>query len=128
MTDNCYCDSGLSFADCCGPYLDESRQPPSPVALMRSRYSAFVTGNADYLLNTWEASFRPKTLTIDPEQRWIGLKVLDHGEHEPGKSGWVHFIARYKIGGKAHRMEERSLFSAHAGRWYYQQPEPNQED
>lgn len=127
MAGSCYCDSELSFADCCEPYLRELADPPTPVALMRSRYCAFATGNVEYLLATWDEAFRPNKLTIDPEQKWIGLKVLDHGEHEPGKLGWVHFVARYKAAGKGYRVEERSLFLVRKGRWYYQQPDLSQE-
>lgn len=127
MPSNCYCDSGLSFAECCEPYLLGMADPPNPAALMRSRYTAFAKGDTEYLLASWDEAFRPESLSIDPEQKWIGLKVLGHGEHEPGKSGWVHFVARYKIAGKGHRLEERSLFSVHKGRWYYQQPDSSQE-
>jgi SEC-C motif-containing protein len=127
MANKCYCDSGLFFDQCCEPYLNYSQQPPSPVALMRSRYSAFATGNAEYLISTWDEAFRPKTLSLEPEQKWIGLKVLSHGEDINGTSGWVHFIARYKIAGKAQRLEERSLFSVHNKRWYYQQPDTHQD-
>jgi SEC-C motif-containing protein len=31
----------------------------------------------------------------------------------------VEFVARYKIGGRAHRMHEVSRFVCEDGRWYY---------
>ncbi len=45
----CPCSSGLDFASCCEPYLTGAKLPPAPEALMRSRYSAFATGNITYL-------------------------------------------------------------------------------
>jgi SEC-C motif-containing protein len=44
----------LAFARCCGPYLADIEDRPAPDAesLMRSRYSAFVLQDADYLLAT----------------------------------------------------------------------------
>lgn len=128
MSDTCHCDSGLPFGQCCEPYLNGVANAPTPVALMRSRYSAFVLNNLDYLIYSWHPDNCPSDLSLDPDQHWIGLKVLDHGEYEPRKSGWVHFVARYKLAGKAHRLEERSLFSYGSGRWYYRHPDQQQED
>ena len=43
---------------------------------MRSRYSAFVVGDADHLLATWHPATRPPSLELHPEVRWTGLDVL----------------------------------------------------
>ncbi len=43
---------------------------------MRSRYAAFVVGDAAYLLRTWHASTRPRRLRLDPGETWLGLEVL----------------------------------------------------
>ena len=45
---------------------------------MRSRYSAFVLKNADYLAATWHPDFRPAALdlTESPAPRWLGMKLL----------------------------------------------------
>ena len=49
---NCPCGSGRTLDQCCGPYLDGTAKAPTPEALMRSRYSAFVTVNVDHLERT----------------------------------------------------------------------------
>ena len=113
----CHCDLDSEFEQCCGQYLSGEAVPATPEALMRSRYSAFVMTNRQYLLDTWHADFTPGQLQLDSAQRWLGLKVLDFGSS--ANSGWVKFVARYKINGKAHRLEEHSLFSCQDGRWYY---------
>ncbi len=126
MPGSCYCDSGKAFADCCEPFLDGRKVPPTAVALMRSRYSAFATGNTGYLEQSWHAKHQPESLQLNADQQWIGLKVLDH--YENGDTAGVHFIARYKIAGKGYRMEENSLFSRVDGRWYYCEPDPTIEN
>jgi SEC-C motif-containing protein len=91
---------------------------------MRSRYSAFVLGRAEYLLATWHPSTRPASLGLEAlaTRRWLGLKVL---AHEPGvDEARVEFVARFKEGGRATRQHERSRFLREDGRWYYVDGEP----
>ena len=110
----------LAYADCCGRYVEhfDTEPAPSAEALMRSRYSAFVRENAAYLLATWHASTRPAQLDFEPGAKWLGLEVradAQTGEH----SAEVEFVARYRVGGRAVRLHERSRFVREQGRWYY---------
>ena len=41
---------------------------------MRSRYTAFVKEDKDYLLRTWHESTRPKELDFEP-LHWRSLKI-----------------------------------------------------
>ncbi len=85
---------------------------------MRSRYSAFVRGHADYLLATWHRSERPTTLELEPNARWLGLQVRQHQAIDAERAE-VEFVARYRIAGRAVRQHERSRFVREDGRWYY---------
>ena len=87
---------------------------------MRSRYSAYVLGLEPYLLATWHASTRPTALDLDKETspRWLGLDIKRHQATDPD-SAVVEFVARYKTGGRAHRLHEASRFVREDGRWYY---------
>lgn len=85
---------------------------------MRSRYSAFVLGRADYLLATWHASRRPPTLDFEPGAKWLGLEVRAHRATGPDHAE-VEFVARWRVAGRATRMHERSRFMREEGRWYY---------
>ena len=116
----CWCESGLSRRDCCEPLLLGKADAPTALALMRSRYSAYVTGDRDYLLATWDEATRPDALRLDPEQRWLGLKIyrVEEGGAEDDK-GVVEFAARFKLQGRGHRLRELSRFRRHAGRWVY---------
>ncbi|WP_290786230.1 YchJ family metal-binding protein [Halomonas sp.] len=75
----CPCRSGRALTDCCGRYHADE-WPPTPEALMRSRYSAFVLDLPDYLLATWHPSSRPSSLGADAATVWKRLEVLESGE------------------------------------------------
>jgi SEC-C motif domain protein len=86
---------------------------------VRSRYSAFVLDLRDYLLATWHPDHRPAS--IDPPEpglRWLGLEVKRAALLGPDQ-GEVSFVARSKLGGRAHRLVERSGFVREGGRWFY---------
>jgi SEC-C motif-containing protein len=85
---------------------------------MRSRYSAFVLGNQPYLLATWHPSTRPATLELDTDAQWLGLQVRDDQTLDDDHAE-VEFVARYRLGGKAVRLHERSRFVHEAGVWWY---------
>jgi SEC-C motif-containing protein len=110
----------LAWADCCGRYVEHFDTTPAPDAesLMRSRYSAFVHERTDYLLATWHASTRPAQLETDAGTRWLGLEVRAH-QAVDATHAEVEFVARYRIGGRAVRLHERSRFVREEGRWFY---------
>jgi SEC-C motif-containing protein len=91
---------------------------PDAEALMRSRYSAFVLQQADYLRATWHVSTRPETLDFESGARWLGLEVQRCQLTGPD-SAEVEFVARYRLGGKATRLHEKSRFVREDGRWWY---------
>jgi SEC-C motif-containing protein len=87
---------------------------------MRSRYSAFVLGLADYLLATWHASTRPGELDLRDEAgtKWLGLEIKRHQAQDAGHA-IVEFVARYRVAGRGHRLHETSRFVREDGRWFY---------
>jgi SEC-C motif domain protein len=115
----CPCASGKQYADCCGRFHAGSAAPTAE-ALMRSRYSAYVRADEAYLLATWHASTRPAQLDLaaDADTRWLGLAIKRHAATGADQAV-VEFVARYKIGGRAHRLHEVSRFVREDGRWYY---------
>jgi SEC-C motif-containing protein len=94
-------------------------QAPDAEALMRSRYSAYALGLADYVRDTWHPRTRPTALEADPPGlRWLGLEVRRHAAQGEDRAT-VEFIARSKLGGRAHRLHETSHFERVDGRWLY---------
>ena len=86
MVNKCYCDTGLLFEDCCGLYLQNNKTAPTALALMRSRYSAYATHNADYLLKTTyvsERKYYSKTeiLKWATSNKWQKLEILSFTEN-----------------------------------------------
>lgn len=116
----CPCGSGKPYAACC-ELLHQGRPAADAEALMRSRYSAYALGMEAYLLQTWHVSTRPAGLDLEKEEapaKWIGLEVRRHAV--TGKdSATVEFVARCRVGGRAHRLHEVSRFVREDGRWYY---------
>ena len=110
----------MTYAACCGRYLDHWDEQPAPDAesLMRSRYSAFVLQRADYLLATWHAPQRPPSVDFDPGARWLGLEVRA-ARATGDDTAEVEFVARHRIAGRAVRLHERSRFVREGGRWFY---------
>ncbi|MCD7100163.1 YchJ family metal-binding protein [Stenotrophomonas sp. MMGLT7] len=121
-TDPCPCGLPRDYARCCGRY-HAGEPAPDAEALMRSRYSAYVRHDADYLLASWHPSTRPAELSLDdaPGGRtvWLGLDV-QQASQTGADAAEVVFVARYRIGGgRAVRMVEHSRFVREDGRWYY---------
>lgn len=83
---------------------------------MRSRYSAYVIGNLDYILATWHPSTRPTDMLLDEDTRWYRLDILATTKGGPlDREGTVEFEAFYR-GGSQH---ENSSFVREQGRWLY---------
>ncbi|MFC2992337.1 YchJ family protein [Halomonas tibetensis] len=112
----CPCGSGRPLTDCCARH-HAGVPAPTPEALMRSRYSAFVLDLPDYLLATWHPSSRPSSLGADAATVWKRLEVLESGEED--ERGWVHFRATFREGKHWSLLEESSRFVREAGRWFY---------
>ena len=112
----CPCGTGLPYADCCGRLHDGTAAAATAEQLMRSRYSAFVVGDAAYLLQTWHPSTRPRSLELDPEVRWTGLEIVaTTGGSMLETEGIVEFRAHRRDG----EQSELSRFRRENGRWFY---------
>ena len=88
---------------------------------MRSRYSAYVLQNADYLLATWHKTTRPKQLDFSKDNTtWQKLEIL-HTKKGGAKDdkGRVEFNAYMLDGEMRLMMHEISRFKKIAGRWFY---------
>lgn len=116
----CPCLSGDTYGSCCGPFHSGDATAPTAVRLMRSRYSAFVVGDEQYLLDTWHPATRPASIDLDPAVRWMSLEVLGTVHGGPFDSeGIVEFMAHYRANGEGARQHETSSFVRDAGRWLY---------
>ena len=116
--DSCPCGSTRRYAECCG-HWHAGGPAPDPQSLMRSRYSAYVLCNEQYLLATWHPSTRPDSIPFSKNQKWLGLSVIDTSVTGDA-SAEVEFIARSRVSNAAAvRQHERSRFVREGGRWFY---------
>jgi len=115
----CFCDTGLPFDDCCGLYLINNQKAPTALALMRSRYSAYATQNADYLLETTHVSERAyyskeEILKWATSNKWQKLEILSSSEET------VEFKAYFMdLNNKPQIHYEFSTFKFENSSWYY---------
>lgn len=111
----CPCGSGAPFGGCCLPVHVGERQAETAEELMRTRYSAYVVGDSDYIWRTWHPRTRPDAVTnLGPV--WTRLEIIDSVAGGPGDdSGEVEFRAHHREG----ILHERSRFAVRAGRWFY---------
>lgn len=87
---------------------------------MQSRFSAFATSNATYLLETWHSSTRPSELVLDEGIRWLDLEIVESARGGPfDEDGLVEFRAHYRKADARAVLEERSTFVREDGRWRY---------
>lgn len=121
----CPCGNPDGYASCCGR-LHAGEPAATAVALMRSRYSAYVLKREEYLLATWHADTRPPALALlaqQPPPTWLGLEIRSEHQRDADHAR-VEFIARYRLGGgRAQRQHEESRFVREDGRWYYRDGE-----
>ncbi len=118
--DLCPCESGQTFKSCCQPYVEQKQDAATAQALMRSRYTAFVLQNQDYLRYSWHPENCPVEIRLNTETRWLGLSIKNTVAGDINdENGQVEFVARSKNRGKAHRLHENSRFCRYHKRWVY---------
>ncbi|MYN14276.1 hypothetical protein GSY71_14125 [Pusillimonas sp. TS35] len=118
---SCPCGDTASYEACCGRWHHGPRHLMAPDAqtLMRSRYTAFVLDELQYLLDTWHVSTRPQTLDGNaPGVKWLGLTVRN-ARAQDADHATVEFVARSRHNGHAVRLHEISRFVRENGRWFY---------
>lgn len=115
----CHCCSNKPYSLCCAPFIEGKELPPTPLALMRSRYSAYVLANATYLIDTTHPSTRhlhskKSILQWSQSNVWKALEIVEVYDDV------VAFKAIYQ-NSEQEVVEhfERSNFAKLGQRWYY---------
>jgi SEC-C motif-containing protein len=120
---NCPCGSGAAYASCCGKY-HEGAFPENALALMRSRYSAYAKGLADYIITTThpdyrqeEKPWRASIVSFCQNTHFVRLEVLSFEEGEP--VSFVTFNAHLEQNHQPVLLHEKSRFEKVNGKWFY---------
>lgn len=136
-TEKCPCGSQQTYTVCCQPLhlavqikqpvsdrVDTSIIAQTPEQLMRSRYSAFVMKNFNYILCTHHQAYlnglNLAQLSAGPHPQWLGLDVIEASPVSTRDTqGFVTFKAWYVLDGELDAIYERSEFLRENGQWYY---------
>ncbi len=117
----CPCGSDKPLSECCGPIIAGSPAPTAE-ALMRSRYSAFVTHQLDHIERSHAPEIREDFNRAEAERmaeecEWQGLEI--RSATEDGDSAEVEFVIRFSRQNKDMIQLERSSFRRENGEWLY---------
>ncbi|MCP5463779.1 MAG: YchJ family protein [Deltaproteobacteria bacterium] len=127
----CPCGSGINFEGCCQPFHLGLEKAETAEALLRSRYSAFVSGAVPYIMETHHPEKRNE---IDEngirdwaeQATWYGLEIANvEGGGKDDDEGVIEFYAKYNQEGKTYNHHELSLFKKHDGAWYFYDVQKN---
>lgn len=124
--EKCPCGSGLDYGLCCGQYISGAKDAPTAEALMRSRYTAYVVHEIDYIMDTCTRSDKEREIDREATEKWsrdsqwMGLKILktEKGKEEDSE-GVVEFTATYSQKGLVDVHHEVAKFVKQAGFWMY---------
>ncbi len=121
----CPCGSGRTYEDCCETLIKGAGKALTAEQVMRSRYSAYVKVETDYLFETTHPAHRQGydhkgTRQWAENSLWEGLEILDTrgGQPEDGE-GQVEFIARYREKGLSKQYHELANFKKENDTWYF---------
>jgi SEC-C motif domain protein len=133
--EKCPCASGNSYDECCKPYIKGVKEAETAEKLMKSRYSAFVKADVDYLYRTVSPT-QQKDFNIEETKDWAqnsewkGLEIVEAVDGGPDdEKGTVEFIARFKQNKKDVTHHELASFEKIDGKWIFMDgvvPKPKQ--
>jgi len=115
----CFCGSDQPYSRCCGPIIKGTVKAISAEKLMRSRYSAYVMAEVDYLFETTHISKRTGLDKKEIEQwaktnHWLQLEIIK------AEIFSVEFKAYFRDrSGKKQVHHEKSAFVFENGNWFY---------
>lgn len=115
----CFCGTVKTFDQCCKPFLEGSALPQTAEELMRSRYTAYVLVNADYIIKTTHPKTRylhkkSDILEWANDSEWLRLEVIAAQDNQ------VVFKAYYRDKNQQIITHlENSLFERVDGTWFY---------
>ncbi len=116
----CPCNSGRSYPSCCEPLIAGNKIATTAEAVMRSRYTANVVKDVEYLLKTWHSSTKPKNLFSATIPEIYGLQIVrTEAGSEADNHGVVEFKARSILQKKIWILHEISRFVKEKNQWFY---------
>jgi len=115
----CYCGSERLFSHCCQPLITYNKEAQTPEQLMRSRFSAYVMNNSQYIYDTYakssQASQSVKEINHWSEGSvWIALQIHFINNNDvtitDSPEQFVEFSAFYISDNTLFELRENSRF------------------
>lgn len=125
VSSSCYCGNPMGYAACCAKAHQDLQTVTTAEALMRSRYSAFVRADGDYLMQSHHPSTRPvkekkSIVRWAKSVQWIRLEVMQTSKGQLNDmEGFVEFKAYFFEEGQVQVIHEHSRFLKENGVWLY---------
>lgn len=129
--DSCPCGSGKKYKVCCGAAHTGIEYPKDPERMIRSRYTAYVIGDVDYLYKTThpsneavagktEEAYKNETLGYCQKVDFTGLTVHETSPEDDQGISRGMLTARFQVGNQPEdSFTERSEFIPVDGRLLY---------
>ena len=102
--EKCPCGSGKKYSECCEPIIKGTVKAPTAESLMRARYSAYVTHEIDFIINSCEEGEgladidKKATEDWSRQSTWNGLTIIKTEKGtEKDDEGVVEFTADYTL-------------------------------
>jgi len=112
----------MKYKKCCAKY-HKGVLAPDALILMKSRYSAYATGNADYIIKTTHPdnndytedrkNWKTSILEFSKHTDFLGLKIIEFIDGET--EAYVTFTALLSSG----ELKEKSRFLKEEDQWLY---------
>jgi len=121
MFEKCPCGSGKLYGNCCKPYIKGKENAPTPEALMRARYSAYVFHEIDFIIDTCKNGKtdidRGSVEKWSNNSIWSGLEIIKCDNDK----GTVEFKANFEQGflKKVHHEVASFIQADDTGVWQY---------
>ncbi|ROZ88030.1 YchJ family protein [Gordonia sp. OPL2] len=120
QTYRCPCTSGLVFDDCCRPILTGHKRAVTAESLARTRYSAHIVCDLQYLSETWHPATRPAVIRLATDTWWYWFEIDCVTDGSPADQfGQVTYSTYLRH--KSNHVEQtvEANFERVHGRWMY---------
>lgn len=122
----CPCNPTKKYTDCCEKAHKNILSVDTAEKLMRSRYSAFVLANIEYLQKSHHSSLRPTKQEKKNIEKWtksvswLKLEIINSTKGTTAdKDGTVEFKAFFMENSSVNVIHENSEFCKENGYWVY---------
>lgn len=127
----CPCGSE-SYQNCCEPLHLGTHKAQTAQQLMRSRYSAFVKHQIEYIVKTTAQGQQlfldvPAIADWAKSNQWLTLDIVKANEKIDKTHAQVEFKAHYHDGKHAQTHHEVSYFVKFQDAWYFLDPTTDQQ-